>query len=247
MKRTHMIASLLALGLLAGGAAAEWSSAPSVSSQQDGPKPAPKPDAPAKDEKKPDAKQGETKKDEKIVLPKVADGAKAELGKLAPDFALKDLDGKETTLAQHLGKYVVLEWFSPGCPACKQAYGEGGALRELPERLKKDGAVWLVMNSDGPKEKGADPKKNKEFADANGMKSPILFDPTGAVGKAYGAKTTPHCFVIDDKGVLIYAGALDNAPYGKVEGEKKIEYVADAIAQAKAGKKVETPETKSYG
>jgi peroxiredoxin len=166
---------------------------------------------------------------------------------LAPDFTLKDLEGKEMTLSQHLGKYVVLEWFSPGCPACKQAYGEGGALRELPGRLKKDGVVWIAMNSDGPQQSGADPKKNKEFADANGMKSPILFDPTGAAGKAYGAKTTPHCFVIDDKGVLIYAGALDNAPYGKVEGEKKIEYVADAIAQAKAGKKVAVTETKSYG
>lgn len=249
MKLNLSLASLAALGLLAGGIAVASSNPPAIATPaatvQD-PKPAPADTG--KDEAKKDAKQGDAKKeDEKIVLPKVADGAKAELGKLAPDFALKDLDGKETTLSQHLGKHVVLEWFSPGCPACKQAYGEGGALRELPGRLKKEGVVWLVMNSDGPNEKGADPKKNKDFAEANGMKSPILFDPTGAVGKAYGAKTTPHCFVVSDKGVLVYAGALDNAPYGKVEGEKKIEYVADAIAQTKAGKKVEVPETKSYG
>lgn len=250
MKPSTILASLLAILVMAGGATATIGAVASIQdSKQEkkdepAPKPAPKPDEKTGDEKK---TGGEAKKDEKIVLPKVADGAKAELGKLAPDFVLKDLDGKDATLAQHLGKYVVLEWFNPGCPACKQAYGEGGALRELPDRLKKDGVVWLVMNSEGPEEKGSELQRNKDFAKENGIKSPILFDPTGAVGKAYGAKTTPHCFVVSDKGVLIYAGALDNAPYGKVSGDKKIEYVADAIAQAKAGKKVEVAETKSYG
>jgi peroxiredoxin len=250
MKPSTILASLLAILVMAGGATATIGAVASIQdSKQEkkdepAPKPAPKPDEKTGDEKK---TGGEAKKDEKIVLPKVGDGAKAELGKLAPDFVLKDLDGKDATLAQHLGKYVVLEWFNPGCPACKQAYGEGGALRELPDRLKKDGVVWLVMNSEGPEEKGSELQRNKDFAKENGIKSPILFDPTGAVGKAYGAKTTPHCFVISDKGVLIYAGALDNAPYGKVSGDKKVEYVADAITQAKAGKKVEVAETKSYG
>ncbi len=250
MKPSTILASLLAILVMAGGATATIGAVASIQdSKQEkkdepAPKPAPKPDEKTGDEKK---TGGEAKKDEKIVLPKVADGAKAELGKLAPDFVLKDLDGKDATLAQHLGKYIVLEWFNPGCPACKQAYGEGGALRELPDRLKKDGVVWLVMNSEGPNEKGSELQRNKDFAKENGIKSPILFDPTGAVGKAYGAKTTPHCYVVSDKGVLIYAGALDNAPYGKVSGDKKIEYVVDAIAQAKAGKKVEVAETKSYG
>ena len=256
MKPSTILASLLAILVMAGGATATIGAVASIqdskpvqdSKQEKKDEPAPKP-APKPDEKTGDEKQtgGEAKKDEKIVLPKVADGAKAELGKLAPDFVLKDLDGKDATLSQHLGKYVVLEWFSPGCPACKQAYGEGGALRELPDRLKKDGVVWLVMNSEGPNEKGSELQRNKDFVKEHGVKSPILFDPTGAVGKAYGAKTTPHCFVVSDKGVLVYAGALDNAPYGKVSGDKKIEYVADAIAQSKAGKKVEVPETKSYG
>ena len=250
MKPSTILASLLAILVMAGGATATIGAVASIQdSKQEkkdepAPKPAPKPDEKTGDEKK---TGGEAKKDEKIVLPKVADGAKAELGKLAPDFVLKDLDGKDATLSQHLGKYVVLEWFSPGCPACKQAYGEGGALRELPDRLKKDGVVWLVMNSEGPNEKGSELQRNKDFVKEHGVKSPILFDPTGAVGKAYGAKTTPHCFVVSDKGVLIYAGALDNAPYGKVSGDKKVEYVADAITQAKAGKKVEVAETKSYG
>jgi peroxiredoxin len=258
MKPSKTLSSLLALLLLAGGATAtigvvaSTQDAKQEKKDEPAPKPAPKPDEKTGGEKTGgektgDAKQGDAKKEEKVVLPKVADGAKAELGKLAPDFVLKDLDGKDATLSQHLGKYVVLEWFNPGCPACKQAYGEGGALRELPDRLKKDGVVWLVMNSEGPKESGSELQRNKDFAKENGIKSPILFDPTGAVGKAYGAKTTPHCFVVSDKGVLIYAGALDNAPYGKVSGDKKIEYVVDAIAQTKAGKKVEVPETKSYG
>ncbi|MCY2959036.1 MAG: redoxin domain-containing protein [Planctomycetota bacterium] len=179
--------------------------------------------------------------------PKPAQDLKATIGKPAPDFELKDLDGKTVKLADYKGKVVVLEWFDPTCPACGWAYGEGGPLRTMPEELKKKGVVWLAMNSAGAEFGGSDVKKNQEFAKKNGMTSPVLLDPKGEVGRKYGAKTTPHMYVIDAKGVLAYMGGLDNAPYGKVEGDKRIVYVEDAVKAVLDGKKVETPETRSYG
>ncbi len=189
-----------------------------------------------KDEKKPEPKK-EEKKDDKPA---------AEIGKPAPDFALKDLDGKEIKLSDYKGKLVVLEWFNPKCPMCEWAYSETGPLRELPERMKKEGVVWLAVNSDGGD--GAKVETNKEFLKENKASVTVLLDPSGATGKAYGAKTTPHCFVIDEKGVLRYRGALDNAPIGKVpDKETKINYVQKAIEELKGGKAVTTSETKSYG
>ncbi len=196
---------------------------------------------------RPDAPQT-GKPNTKIVLPKVTGGARTELGKLAADFTLKDLDGKDVTLSKHLGKIVVLEWLDPSCPSCVQAHGEKGALREQPDRVKKEGVVWLTINSTEPGQDGGKVEVNKEFAQKNGLKSTIAMDPDGAVGRAYGAKTTPHCYVINEKGVLVYAGALDNAPMGKVEGDqKKVNYVDAAIADIKAGRAVATSETKPYG
>jgi peroxiredoxin len=172
---------------------------------------------------------------------------KAKVGEAAPSFALKDLDGKEHTLAQYKGKTVVLEWFSPGCPACKYAYGEG-PLKTMPEKYMKDGIVWLPVNSEAADNKAAGAEMNRAFIEKYAMKTPVLMDPTGVVGRTYGAKTTPHMFVIDPKGVLAYQGALDNAPGGKVaEDGAMIDYVGDAVADIKAGRAVKTTETKSYG
>ena len=203
--------------------------------------------SPRVEDGKPAQKTGEAK-EAKVVLPKVADGAKAELGKLAPDFALKDLDGKDVSLAKHLGKIVVLEWFDPLCPHCVQARGEGGVLRELPGRLKGQGVVWLTINSTEPAADGGKPQTNKDFAKKNGLQTPVCLDADGAVGRAYGARATPHCFVVNEKGVLVYSGALDNAPLGKIEGDqRKINYVEAAIADIKSGRAVATSETRPYG
>ncbi len=244
MNKTILLTSLSALLLVAAACASDGASASGkadsvgtpASAPQDGDKPAPKP------REKPTDKPTEKPTD------KPAETAKAELGKAAPAFALKDLDGKEHTLAQYKGKVVVLEWFSPGCPMCKWAYGTGGPLAELPARLKKDGVVWLAVNSEAPDRAPASAEANKTFAEKYGMKSPILFDPTGAVGKSYGAKSTPHIFIIDEKGNLVYRGALDNAPNGKVSGEgARVDYVSDAIADLKAGRAVKQADTKAYG
>lgn len=197
-----------------------------------------------------DPKPAQEKKEEKRTdeVRSVEKGDKAELGKLAPDFTLKDLDGKDVKLSDFKGKVVVLEWFSPTCPACKYAY-DGGPLKEQTARLKGEGVVWLAVNSEAPDRKGAKVETNKEFAEKYGMKSPVLFDPKGDVGMAYGAKTTPHCYVIDAKGVLVYRGALDNAPGGNPEPKdaKLVNYVDEAVKAAKENKAVATAETKSYG
>lgn len=207
-------------------------------------KPAPKADAPKADAPKaaaPDAAKSTS------TAP-MADGKlMAKVGELAPNFAMKDLDGKEHTLAQYKGKIVVLEWFSPGCPTCQYAYGDG-SLKTMPEEYMKKGIVWLSVNSEAPDNKAASAEMNRTFVQKYGMEAPLLFDPSGAVGRSYGAKSTPHMFVIDPQGKLAYQGALDNAPMGKAaDGAAKIDYVGDAVADVQAGRAVKTPETKSYG
>lgn len=173
--------------------------------------------------------------------------ATAEVGKPAPAFALKDLDGQEHTLAEYKGKTVVLEWFSPACPTCQWAYSTG-PLVTMPEKLMKDGVVWLSVNSEPGERAAASVKDNKSFVEKHGMKAPVLLDPKGEVGRSYGAKSTPHIFVIDAKGTLVYKGALDNAPMGHVSGGgDHVDYVGEAVAAAKAGTKPKTSETKSYG
>ena len=177
----------------------------------------------------------------------MAGGAKAALGEVAPDFVLKDLDGKEHKLSSHRGKIVVLEWFSPGCPYCQYGYGDG-PLKDMPENYMSKGMVWLTINSSAPNRGDASPGENRDFVEKHKMKAPLLFDPTGAVGRSFGAKSTPHIFVIDEKGVLVYKGALDNAPAGKVDGGgTMVNYVDAAIADMKSGKPIQKAETKSYG
>lgn len=173
--------------------------------------------------------------------------AQAEVGRPAPEFALTDLAGKSHKLSDYRGKTVVLEWFSPACPYCVYAYSDG-PLAEQPERLAKDGVVWLSVNSQNPKHPGSKADKNQAFVEKYGLEAPILMDPDGVVGLAYGAKTTPHCFVIDAQGVLVYAGALDNAPNGKVDGDAPmVNYVDAAIADLRAGRPVATNSTRAYG
>jgi len=172
----------------------------------------------------------------------------AEIGKAAPAFELKDLDGKTVKLADFKDKTVVLEWFNPGCPYCAYAYSEKGPLRKLPETLKAKGVVWLSVVSEKPDNPGGKLETIQKFVKANEMSAPLLLDPDGKVGRAYGAKTTPHMFVIDGKGVLVYQGALDNSPFGKTEeGQQPVNHVEAALADLAAGKRVAKAETRPYG
>jgi peroxiredoxin len=212
------------------------------------PKPAPQTEKPAdkKPEVKPETKP-EAKPEAKKEEPKKDMAAGPAIGQAAPDFTLKDLDGKSVKLSDYKGKIVVLEWFNPGCPFVQSAYGKDGSLNGMAAKMVADGVVWLSVNSGATGQEGAGADASKKARDEWKISNPVLLDEAGTVGRTYGAKSTPHVFVIDAKGMLAYRGALDNAPMGKVEGDKKINYVEAAISELKAGKPVTTKETKSYG
>jgi peroxiredoxin len=179
----------------------------------------------------------------------VAPTGNAAIGKEAPDFTLTDLEGKPFKLSEQRGKTVVLEWFNPGCPFVKAAHGKG-SLVKAAERHTKDGVVWVAINSGAPGKQGAGREANVEAAKNFGMSHPILLDEAGSVGKAYGAKRTPHMYVIDKKGTLVYAGAIDNSPDGEGESPtdgKLVSYVDLAVEAVKADKPVATPSTEAYG
>lgn len=175
--------------------------------------------------------------------------SKAEVGKPAPDFALTDLDGKAVKLSAFKGKVVVLEWFNPGCPFVKKSHGVG-SLVDTASRHTKSGVVWLAINSGGAGKQGADPKDNAAAVKDWKLTHPVLLDAAGTVGKIYGATNTPHMFVIDKQGTLVYAGAIDNSP--DAEGKsptdgKLVNYVDAAIEDLGAGRAVRTATTKAYG
>ncbi len=172
---------------------------------------------------------------------------KAALGKPAPDFELKDIDGKVVKLSDYKGKVVVLEWFNPECPVIVKAHSEG-PLKDQASRVAKDGVVWLSINSGAAGKQGNGIDKNKKAKADWKIGGPILIDEKGDVGRKYDAKTTPHMYVIDAKGVLAYRGAIDNAASGKPEGgEPLVNYVDAALADIKAGKPVAKNDTKAYG
>lgn len=175
----------------------------------------------------------------------------AAIGSPAPDFTLKDLDGKEVSLASFKGKTVVLEWFNAECPFVKNSYGKGSLKDGFAKKATAKGdVVWLAINSGAPGKQGAGAEKSREGAQKLGAEHPILLDEEGKVGKAYGATNTPHMFVVDPRGTLVYAGAIDNSPDGEgesAEGGKLVNHVEAALSDIAAGKPVAVSRTKAYG
>ncbi len=175
-----------------------------------------------------------------------APAATAVVGKPAPDFTLTGVDGKAVRLADLKGKTVVIEWFNPDCPFVKYAHGPGGPLADMAARVAKDGVVWLAVNSGAAGKQGHGAEVNKTAAGAWGMSHAVLLDENGAVGRTYGATTTPNMYVVAPDGTLAYAGALDNAPLGKAEGTP-VNYVSAALTDIASKRTVATPTTKPYG
>jgi peroxiredoxin len=168
--------------------------------------------------------------------------AELTIGQPAPDFTLRDLDGNEVSLAAHKGKTVVLEWINPNCPF---------SLRHSKEKTmqttadKHEGVVWLGINSTNPTHRDhLEPAAYKAFLAENGIRYPVLDDGAGAVGRAYGAKTTPHMYVIDPEGKLTYAGAIDDDPRG---GSAKVNYVDAALTAMATGQTPDPASTRPYG
>ncbi len=175
--------------------------------------------------------------------------APAEIGKPAPDFELVDLGGKSVRLSSFRGKIVVLEWFNPGCPFVKASHTKG-SLRTAARDAAQKGVVWLAVNSSSEGKQGFGVEANLAGSKAFGLGHPVLLDPRGEIGRAYGATNTPHLYVVDEAGLLVYRGAVDNSPDGEGEsptGGKLVSYVEAALGDLAAGRPVATPSTKAYG
>ena len=168
-------------------------------------------------------------------------------GDVAPSFSLKDTTGVEHTLAQYLadGKIVVLEWFNPDCPFIVKHHQLNRTMNETFMTLQHKGMVWLAINSGAPGKQGAGLERNKKAHTDYEMLFPILLDESGTVGRAYGAKTTPHMFVIGKDGKVAYSGAIDNDPSPTKPGERN--YIISALRALMDGRAVPEPTTKPYG
>jgi peroxiredoxin len=177
------------------------------------------------------------------------DAAKPEIGKPAPDFTATDINGKTIKLSDYKGKVVVLESFNLGCPFCKGHF-ESGGMQELQKDLTSKGVVWLIVNSVNPKHPNY---KTPDQAKADWAKYKInatteIQDSDGKVGHLYGMLTTPHMFVIDQSGILVYNGAIDDVSDNPDHDPRKARnYVKEAVGKIQANEKVAVSETKPYG
>jgi peroxiredoxin len=167
----------------------------------------------------------------------------ADSGRKAPDFNLSTFDGKPIKLSDYPGKTLVLEWMNFECPFSRYHYETKPTMVELAKKYKDQNVVWLTINSTSH----TTPQANLNFAKQYKIQSPILDDRSGKVGKEYGAITTPHIYIINVRGNIVYDGAIDNAPVGKVEGGEYLNYVDKALSEIIGGKTVGTPKTKPYG
>ncbi len=168
-------------------------------------------------------------------------------GQKAVDFKLTDTAGVEHSLQEYLadGKVVVLEWFNPDCPFIKKHHKRHQTMNTTFAKYAKQGMVWLAINSGAAGKQGAGLERNQRAAKEYGLPFPVLMDPEGKVGKAYGAKTTPHMFVVAPNGKVIYAGAIDNDRSADTPGNTN--HLAEALDAVFAGRAVEVAETRPYG
>lgn len=175
--------------------------------------------------------------------------AAVEVGKPAPDFTGTDTNGAEHTLSDFKGKTVVLEWSNHGCPYVVKHYGSGN-MQKLQKAAVEDDVVWLTIVSSAEGKQGyTTPKEANVLMDEVGSHaSARILDPEGTIGKLYEAKTTPHMFVIDKDGTLVYAGAIDsNNSFDPATIDGATNYVEAALGSLKDGTPIEVSSTKPYG
>ena len=171
-----------------------------------------------------------------------------EVGKPAPDFSGTDINGKTVKLSDYKGKIVVIESYNSDCPFCKNQY-KTGATQDLQKELAAKNVVWLMVNSVNPKNSSY---RTPEQARAEWTAKKInatawIDDNSGDIGHLYDMKTTPHTFVIDANGTLVYDGAMDNQPDPVHDPRTARNYVKEAVEDLIAGKPIEVSQTKPYG
>lgn len=179
----------------------------------------------------------------------IATASAIEPGDEAPAFTLKSTKGEDVSLADHKGKLVVLEWINYDCPFVKRHY-KSGNMPGLQEKYTSKDVVWLSINSSAEGKQGylAAAKLGERSEKEGNEATAVLLDTSGSVGKSYGARTTPHMFVIGKDGKVAYAGGIDDKKRAKTSGaDGATNYVAKALDALLAGKEVETPKAAPYG
>ncbi len=175
--------------------------------------------------------------------------AAATVGQAAPDFALTDVNGKTIKLSDYKGKNVVMEWHNPGCPFVQKHYNSNN-MQTLQNKYDAKDTVWLTINSTetGHQDYLNNAKLAGYIAETKAAPDAYMTDVDGKVGKIYGAKTTPHMYIVNPAGMVVYAGAIDDKPGTKVEEVKTAKnFVVAALDDLKAGKPVSTATTQPYG
>lgn len=171
------------------------------------------------------------------------------VGQKAPDFVAIDTAGRQHRLSDFAGKYVVLEWTNPGCPFVRKHYGSGN-MPATQKSATEQGVVWLAVNST---ERAASDYLSPADLEAwmksqSAAPTAVLMDEDGMIGQAYAARTTPHLFIIDPQGTLIYAGGIDSIPSARVDDIKTAtNYVNQALGEAFGGKPISAATTRAYG
>ena len=184
-----------------------------------------------------------------LVLATASTAWAAKVGQPAPEFSAPDLQGKAVKLSDYRGKYVVLEWTNPECPYVQRHYNSGN-MPELQKEVGKKDVVWLTVNSTN--QSSSEFKTPEQMQKWMGVKGAApkatLIDKDSRVGKLYDARTTPHMYIIDPQGRLIYAGAIDDKRWASTEDTKKAKnHVRAALGEAMAGKTVSVAATSPYG
>jgi peroxiredoxin len=183
-----------------------------------------------------------------ILMQGHAMAAPAVVGQSAPGFTLTDTAGKPVRLADFKGKTVVLEWNNPGCPFVRKHYQ--GNMQALQKEAAAQGVVWLAINS--TETASGDYLSPTQLArwmqDKQAAPTATLMDEDGVVGKAYGARVTPHMYIVNAQGVLVYAGGIDSIPSSRVDDiPKATPYIRQALGEIKAGKPLSVSTSQAYG
>lgn len=184
-----------------------------------------------------------------LLLALVTSAFAVKVGDPAPGFTIVDSNGKQQHLSDYKGKFIVLEWHNQGCPYTRKHY-ESGNMQRLQKEWTAKGVVWLTVISSAPGTQGfvTPSQENDYIKNMNAAPTAALLDMGGSMGHLYGAKTTPHMFIIDPKGTLIYNGAIDDHPSSDENDiQRSKNYVSAALQEALAGKPVTESMTRPYG
>jgi glutathione peroxidase-family protein len=179
----------------------------------------------------------------------IAMAKNARVDQPAPDFSLSDSEGKKHSLSDFKGKWVVLEWVNFGCPYVRKHY-DSGNMQSLQKTYTEKDVVWLSICSSAPGKQGyyEGEELRSQIKEEGSSATAYLIDSEGTVGKMYEAKTTPHMYIVNPEGVLVYAGGIDNIPSSNKDDLKKAtNYVRETLDVAMAGKEIVVKGSRPYG